>query len=123
MAIREMYLKYGMFYDKYTHSYRCSDCGNPVNDNGDGLHADICGWRELMAMPAHIDEAASDKLKRYAQVGEAAEALMFANGEFTARYYDADKGRVRVYQYKKIIGEGTDLHEALQDATKEGWLG
>lgn len=74
------------------------------------------------AKQEEIDAAASDKLKRYSQVGEAAEALMFANGEFTARYYDADKGRVRVYQYKKIIGEGADLSEALKDATKEGWL-
>lgn len=72
--------------------------------------------------PAEIDAATSDKLKRYAQVGAAAEALMFANGGFSAWHSRINDG-VQIFHIEDIIGEGADLAEALKDATKEGWLG
>lgn len=74
------------------------------------------------ASQEEIDAAASDKLKRFAQVGEAAEALMFANGGFAA-WHRRDDGMVGVTDVNdEVIGTGDDLSEALKDATKEGWL-
>jgi hypothetical protein len=83
----------------------------------------VMEWFQAPATAAEIDAATSDKFQRWARIGQAAEALMFANGGFEAWHRRQD-GMVGVMSVnKKVIGTGNDLDEALADATKEGWLG